>query len=164
MSEPLAGPPSATLERLISDEGMEFTPFSRALNGIAWPVASARPGGSPHSIADILGHMRFWQRRLLGLTADGEPRPVGHAEEGWPHVEEAQWNGLVDSYLAGLAELRAVAGDPALLARRVVEGRDTSVGYQLTSHFAHEAHHLGQIILLRRMQGDWPPAGGGDTW
>jgi hypothetical protein len=24
--------------------------------------------------------------------------------------------------------------------------------------------HLGQVVLLRRLLGAWPPPGGGDTW
>jgi hypothetical protein len=28
----------------------------------------------------------------------------------------------------------------------------------------HNSHHLGQVVLLRRPIGAWPPARGGDTW
>ena len=164
MSETIEGPSSRGLELLLSDDGMEFTPFSRALNGIDGELATSRPGGSPHSIAQVLGHMRFWQSRLLGLIADGEPRPVAHAQEGWPQVSAEEWPQLVSSYLEGLEELRRVARDADLLERRLVEGRENSVSYAIASHFAHEAHHLGQIVLLRRMLGAWPPPGGGDTW
>lgn len=164
MIDPLLGPPSAALERLLSDEGMEFAPFSEVLSGIDWDIASSRPAGSVHSIADVLGHMRFWQRWLLGLIADGAPRPVSHAADSWPPVQESEWPALVESYLGGLGELRKIAGSEELLERRVQEDSENTVGYQIMSHFAHEAHHLGQIILLRRQLGAWPPPGGGDTW
>ena len=108
--------------------------------------------------------MRFWQRRLLGMVADGQARPVEHASDGWPAVEEREWPDLVDAYLAGLEQLRDLARDGSQLEKPVREGLQTTVGYQIVSHFAHEAHHLGQIILLRRLQGAWPPAGGGDSW
>jgi uncharacterized damage-inducible protein DinB len=29
---------------------------------------------------------------------------------------------------------------------------------------AHNSYHTGQIALLRRAFGFWPPPGGGDTW
>lgn len=164
MGKSLEGPPSAALLRLLSDEGMEFTPFSRTLRGIDWEVASARPAGDGHTIAEILAHMRYWQSRLLGMIGDGKPRPVPHAADGWPPVSESEWPELVDSYLAGLEELRRLAADEELLQRPVLEASDSTVGYQIVSHFAHEAHHLGQIILLRRQLGSWPPAGGGDSW
>jgi len=29
---------------------------------------------------------------------------------------------------------------------------------------AHNSYHTGQIAMIRRMLGAWPPRGGGDTW
>jgi len=29
---------------------------------------------------------------------------------------------------------------------------------------AHTSYHTGQIAMLRRALGVWPPRGGGDTW
>jgi uncharacterized damage-inducible protein DinB len=29
---------------------------------------------------------------------------------------------------------------------------------------AHNSYHVGQIAMIRRMLGAWPPRGGGDTW
>ncbi len=29
---------------------------------------------------------------------------------------------------------------------------------------AHNSYHVGQITLIRRALGAWPPRGGGDTW
>jgi uncharacterized damage-inducible protein DinB len=29
---------------------------------------------------------------------------------------------------------------------------------------AHNSYHVGQIALMRRALGAWPPRGGGDTW
>jgi uncharacterized damage-inducible protein DinB len=28
----------------------------------------------------------------------------------------------------------------------------------------HNSHHLGQVVMVRRLLGAWPPPGGGDTW
>jgi uncharacterized damage-inducible protein DinB len=158
------GPPASSLERLLSDDRMEFTPHTRVLADLPWSIASARPSGSPYGIAEVLAHMHFWQQRLLAMIADQEPRPVSHSSDGWPGVAEADWSALVESHLAGLEVSRECARDPDLLARPIRAGHENTVGYQLMSHFAHDAHHLGQIILLRRQQGAWPPPGGGDRW
>jgi uncharacterized damage-inducible protein DinB len=34
----------------------------------------------------------------------------------------------------------------------------------LTNLAVHNAYHLGRIVQLRQMLGNWPPPGGGDTW
>jgi uncharacterized damage-inducible protein DinB len=161
--DPILGPPPAALEHLLAEENMEFTPFSRALDDIPWPIASTKQD-SGHSIAEILGHMRFWQRRILDLAAGEEPAAVPNAAVGWPPVSEAEWPGLVASYLDGLESLRKVAREGWRLDEQVRPGQRPTLGYLIVSHFAHEAHHLGQIILLRRQLGTWPPPGGGDSW
>jgi uncharacterized damage-inducible protein DinB len=34
----------------------------------------------------------------------------------------------------------------------------------LTHVATHNAHHLGQVILLRQLAGTWPPPAGSWTW
>jgi hypothetical protein len=40
---------------------------------------------------------------------------------------------------------------------------DTNICYDLAETALHNAYHLDQIVLLRRMQGLWPPEGGDDN-
>jgi hypothetical protein len=35
---------------------------------------------------------------------------------------------------------------------------------QLESLAAHNAYHLGRVVLLRQLQNNWPPPDGGDSW
>jgi hypothetical protein len=35
---------------------------------------------------------------------------------------------------------------------------------QLENLAAHNAYHLGRIVLLRQLLGAWPPPSGGDSW
>jgi len=39
-----------------------------------------------------------------------------------------------------------------------------TVEEQLISLAAHNAYHLGRIVLLRQLAGAWPPRAGGFTW
>jgi hypothetical protein len=46
-------------------------------------------------------------------------------------------------------------------ADRTSAARDnTSIAYDLAGTALHNAYHCGQVVLLRRVQGLWPPAGG----
>jgi uncharacterized damage-inducible protein DinB len=164
MSEPLPAPTPEFMQFLLSDGTGGFTPFGRALDGLSGEDAVRRPEGSPHSVADVLAHMVFWQERFLRIVDGEEPSPVPHAEDGWPATSAEEWPDLVRRYLAGLERFRAIAQDGAELRRPLVKGRERSVGGALASYYLHDAHHLGQVILLRRMVGAWPPPGGGDTW
>jgi uncharacterized damage-inducible protein DinB len=42
--------------------------------------------------------------------------------------------------------------------------RTYSVRDVLWQTMAHNSYHIGQIAMLRRMLGAWPPKAGGDTW
>ncbi len=117
--------------------------------------------GAPHTIAEIVAHLHYWQNYTLAL-ARGEPvaQPT-HAAEGWPSAQPEDWENLRAAFLVGLAETKQLAREADL--SRLVRGRDT-LGYELTLHVMHNAVHLGQVILLRQLLGTWPPEGGGDTW
>ena len=39
-----------------------------------------------------------------------------------------------------------------------------TVREQLESLAAHNAYHLGRVVLLRQLLGIWPPPDGGDSW
>jgi hypothetical protein len=39
-----------------------------------------------------------------------------------------------------------------------------TVREQLESLAAHNAYHFGRIVLLRQINGAWPPTSGGDSW
>lgn len=139
-------------------------PFARALDGLDGEEAVRRPDGSPHSVAEVVAHMVFWQARHLRIIDGERPQRVEHASDGWPGVTADEWPDLVSRYLNGLERYRRLGSDGASLARPLVDGHDRTVGQSVLSYYMHDVHHLGQVILLRRMIGAWPPPGGGDTW
>ena len=65
---------------------------------------------------------------------------------------------LLTEPIGFLALQRALEGLASELAdRRIETKRDVLVA-------THNAHHLGQVILLRQLLGAWPPPAGSWTW
>lgn len=160
--EILTGASPKATELLIDGWG-EFTPATRALEGLTPEQAFAKPENVPHSVAEIVAHMLFWQKRLLKAIKTGKSvAAVESAAVGWPKVKKSDWPRVKEAYLKGLEQSRAMAKDPELLNR--MHGENYTVGFRLVSHLGHDAYHLGQIVLIRRLFGAWPPLGGGDTW
>ena len=162
------GPPGRALRKLYAGSGA-FTPPARTLAGITSEQAAARPAGAPHSIAEIVAHMHFWQEWALGAAAGDAPPIPEHAELGWP--SDLEWEALRDAYLAGVSRAEGVALDDEAMARRLAfEGAEAlgwhryTAGFMLADIGMHNAHHLGQVVLLRQLLGAWPPGGGGVTW
>lgn len=140
-----------------------------ALEALDAALADQRPSGAPHSIAEIVAHMAFWQEWFCA-RCDGTAAPlVEHAADGWPPVTPGSWDQVRARFAAGLE--RALALDERDTSRRLdppIEFPPMLAEYtvrDVIEHMAgHNAHHLGQVVLLRQMLTSWPPPAGGYTW
>jgi hypothetical protein len=153
-----AATPDAVKELL--DGGGEFVPPPRLLNDLTEAQATAVPPGSPYSIAQILNHMHYFQGKVLAELR-GESWPdVAHLDDTFASIEAGAWSGLRAAFLEGLDSARQLAEEKRDAVSPARD--DTSVDYDLAENALHNAYHYGQIVLLRRMQGLWPPEGGED--
>jgi uncharacterized damage-inducible protein DinB len=124
----------------------------------------------PHSIAEIVAHIDFWQDWFL-RRARGVHEPfVQSAAEGWPAVAPDGWVALRDHFNAGLehaasfADMREALDQPVTPALEFPPLANYTVRDAMVHVAAHNAHHLGQVITLRQMMGLWPPSTGSWTW
>ena len=105
------------------------------------------------------------------------PRISTHAGELSIRTHPGRYEaGMVNKRLCGLAvpfnragELVCSDGKPrrdrkADARRRSRRSPRTFLEAVLWQTVAHNSYHTGQIAMLRRMLGAWPPQGGGDTW
>ena len=147
-----------------------YIPPARALESVTPADATRRPTGTTHSIAELVGHLVFWQAWFLARIA-GEPKPMPTtAADGWPTVDAARWDEVRAAFCAGL-EQAAVLGDradrldaPIVPAIEFPPLAAYTVREALVHIAAHNAHHLGQVITLRQILGTWPPPSGSWTW
>jgi uncharacterized damage-inducible protein DinB len=146
-------------------------PPAHVLEAIDEKTAQRRYAGAPHSIYEEVWHLAFWQQLSLDWIA-GKPTPYPeHASDGFPTSFEEAWAVLRDRFLSGAKLAAQIAGDasqidaPVLcLSRDPDAPRTMPVREQLEGIAAHNAYHLGRIVLLRQLFGRWPPPSGGDTW
>lgn len=150
------------------------TPAGAILEGLAAEAASHVVAGAPRTIYEELWHIVFWQQVTLDWVRGVEtPYPV-HAADGFPSAEQAaaeSWDTLRERFSRGNKEAAAVALSGADLdvlvncpSRPGMPVRVMTVREQLESLGAHNAYHFGRIVLLRQMQGLWPPPSGGFSW
>jgi uncharacterized damage-inducible protein DinB len=86
-------------------------------------------------------------------------------------VRAETWVDLCARFLSGVHESAAISdGDVQKLESVVLcpspsnPTRRMTVREQLESFAAHNAYHLGRVVLLRQLMGSWPPPSGGLTW
>ena len=93
---------------------------------------------------------------------------VRTAAEGWPSSSE--WPEVSARFVGGLERLVQFAESETNVNRRLTPSIEFpplahyTVGDALVHVANHNAHHLGQVILLRQMMAKWPPPSGGWTW
>ena len=147
-----------------------YIPPARALEQLDAEDAERRLPGANHSVAEIVAHLSFWLnwfiKRCEGV---GEPI-VTSAAEGWPQVHAGSWPELRTRFLSSLERAVALGEEASRLHARI----DPPIEFPPLAHYttqdalmhmaSHNAHHVGQVILLRQMMGRWPPPSGSWTW
>lgn len=142
-------------------------PPARALEALSTEQAERRQG-SLHTIAEIVSHCAFWQDWFRGRCEGGSVPMPAPAALGWPSSPAGSWPEVRGRFLQGLEAL-TVRGERAD-GDRVLDPPLSPLlgGYTVADvlvHVAnHNAHHLGQVIVLRQLMGAWPPPTGSWTW
>ena len=148
------------------DKSDWFVSAAAALKGLTASQAARRDDTDEHSVWQIVNHILFWNQRFLDRF---QGRPVAKLEDVELAFEgertsgsEAQWQTVVanlDGVMAGWIE--AVRGsDEARLESRL-KPDDPGTWYGVLTHMTiHTAHHLGQIVTLRKSHGAWDAAKG----
>jgi uncharacterized damage-inducible protein DinB len=142
---------------------------------ISAELASRKVEAVPHSIAALVFHMNYWMNYELRRIRGERPKYPEHASESWPEADARvtadEWGHLRRDLAWFLAEYeKAARSSPEELQRQVESTREGdkkhagSVEAVLWQMVAHNSYHAGQIAMIRRMLGAWPPRAGGDTW
>jgi uncharacterized damage-inducible protein DinB len=165
---------SGTQAQLVFGKGAH-TDALACLEGLTWALAGKRPRGTPYSIYGLVWHMSFWMENELGRIDGKTPTYPAHAAEGWPDdapPNADDWSRAVARFRGALDRLAHLAEAAPEIRSRAVPvtseaghaNQGTTVEDVVWQTVVHTSHHLGQVVLLRRQLGAWPPPGGGDTW
>jgi uncharacterized damage-inducible protein DinB len=155
------------------------TPPKRILEGLTSPetgdaLLHKKPAGAPHSIYEELWHVVFWQQITLEWIGGIETPYPKSSLDGFPTVldmEKEPFGALCSRFFEGLNKAVEAANDTARHDHKVrctsrpgQPTRTMTVLEQVQNLAAHNAYHLGRIVLLRQLLGAWPPPSGGDSW
>jgi uncharacterized damage-inducible protein DinB len=157
---------------LIGDSA--HTPPATILESLSSEAARHKVAGSPRTIYEELWHIAFWQQITLDWVRGVETAYPVHASDGFPSPDDVQnetWDQLRQRFFSTSKQATAAAIDANRLDAPVVcpsrpglPPRTMTVREQLESLGAHNAYHFGRIVLLRQLQGLWPPPSGGFSW
>ncbi|HLM01080.1 MAG TPA: DinB family protein [Pyrinomonadaceae bacterium] len=143
------------------DENGWFVALKNAVENVSAEQAIWKPENSDNSIWEILSHLNFYNeaylKRFQGIdyvypTSDNR-ETFSSAE----NVSDEAWRAEVERFDAIMSEWRnLLASADESKFKQEVSATNKSLWGSIIAHInVHNAHHAGQIVLLRKLQGAW---------
>ena len=134
--------------------------YDRAVAGLAPELRGQRPGGLPYSPWELLEHLRITQHDILDFSRNPQYAELSWPEDYWPQSaappDAHAWDVSIAAFHADREALQALADDPAVdLFARIPHGQGQTYLRELLLVADHNAYHVGQLVLVRRLLGAW---------
>jgi DinB superfamily len=132
--------------------------FASALKDFPAKLRGERPPNVPHSAWELLEHLRLAQWDIVEYALNPKHKSPPFPEGYWPKSPEPPdakaWDKAVAGFHADRKKLVAALEKADLLAP-VPHANNESLAAKTVLLIDHNAYHLGQLILVRRMLGAW---------
>jgi uncharacterized damage-inducible protein DinB len=129
----------------------------------AWPVKlrGAKPRGQPFTAWRLLEHMRIAQWDILEFSRDPKHVSPDWPEGYWPSGDappnQAAWEKSVRAFRRDIKAMKNLVAKPSTnLFARIPHGTGQTILREALLVADHNAYHLGQLVVLRRLLGAWP--------
>jgi len=140
--------------------GQAHISFDDSIRDFPIEQAGVRPPGSPHSAWELLVHLRIAQHDILEFSQSADyqspPWPKGYWPAATGPAGETEWEECVRAIRGDLAAFEALVNDPRndlYLAFPWGDGQTLLREALLIAD--HNAYHLGQLVLVRKLLGAW---------
>ena len=127
-----------------------------------WPanLQGKTPKGAAHSGWQLLEHMRIAQGDILEFTRNPKHVSPEFPAGYWPKTQtppdKNAWKKSVDAFRADLkAMIEIVENESTDLYAPIPHGEGQTVLREALLLADHNAYHLGELVLLRRLLGAW---------
>ncbi len=149
-------------EHLISllTAGNAHATFDDAVKDMPADLRGKRPKGAEHSPWQILEHLRIAQGDILEFSRDAKHKSPKWPEEYWPKSpappDEKAWDKSVRAFRKDLKSLCALVSDEKTdLYAKIPHGDGQTILREALLTADHNAYHVGQLVLVRKLLGAW---------
>jgi len=143
-----------------------FASMDQALHGVTAAEAAWTSSGISNSIWQIVNHLIFWNEDVIHrLKGTENPRKAEDNEETFGNQgnpeDEIEWGQTVQRLSEVINNLKRVIEDLDDEKLKAPYAANSSSTERLLSNIMmHDTYHIGQIVLLRKLQSSW----GGIDW
>jgi uncharacterized damage-inducible protein DinB len=136
--------------------------FETAIKGLPSKYYGATTEGVPHSIWQLVEHIRLSQHDILEYIQNphyvSPPWPEGY----WPKAKapstKKDWTDSLKKFRVDYKNLTKILENPKTdLFDKIVEekGKGPTLLHEILLIADHTSYHIGQIVLMRRVLGVW---------
>jgi uncharacterized damage-inducible protein DinB len=124
-------------------------------------LRGAKVPGSPHTAWQMLEHLRIAQWDILGFSRDANhvspDFPKGYWADTAAPPNDSAWDASVRAYHNDAESMRKLILDPKTdLFAKIPHSEGKTILREALLLIDHNAYHLGQLVLLRRLLDAWP--------
>ena len=136
--------------------------FEQAIQNLSPEVRGKRPEGAAHTSWQLLEHLRISTWDILEFSRNREHVSPKWHEGYWPESEapadDRAWEESMEAFQGDLEAMCELIRSPATdLYAEIPWGSGQTILREALLLADHNAYHVGQIVTLRRLLGDWPP-------
>jgi uncharacterized damage-inducible protein DinB len=153
------------LATLLTSESAHVN-FNAAVADLPAELHGRQATGAAHTPWQLLEHMRITQRDVLHRIGNANHRALAFPDEYWPSSaappRNDSWDSSIADFRADQKALADIIGNSAPhqsgktnLFGPTRPGADSVLLDDLLMIVDHNAYHLGELILLRRLLGAW---------
>jgi DinB superfamily len=161
MPQKLPKEPNAFRKELISHltEEQAHAGFEAAVKDFPPDLRGVRPHDLPHSAYQLVEHLRIAQWDILEYALDPKHKSPAFPDGYWPKSPEPPdpkaWDRSIAAFRADRKKL-AVALEKADVLAPIKHADNQPLASKTVLLIDHNAYHLGQLVLLRRLLNAWP--------
>ena len=134
--------------------------FEAAIKGLPADLRGKTPAGAEHSPWQLVEHLRIAQWDILDFSRNPEYKAPKWPEEYWPSTaappSDKAWHNSIKGIREDLKTMCDLVSDPATdLYAKIPHGDGQTILREALLVADHNAYHVGQLILVRRLLGAW---------
>ena len=147
----------AELKKLLTGGGAHVG-FKDAVKGLPFESLGERPHGLPYSIWQLVSHIKIAQWDMLEFSKDGSHQSPAWPDDYWPKEtapsSEQEWEETLKGIDEDLQNFLALL-DSADIYEAIPQGEGQSVLREALQIADHNAYHIAEIVVIRRLLGIW---------
>ena len=133
--------------------------FDSVIAALPRRLRGRKPKGAPHTPWQLFEHLRICQWDILDFCRNQNYKELPF-EDYWPKTaappSDAAWNRSLKAFRADLRAMKKLVANPKTnLYARIPHGNGQTILREALLVADHNAYHLGQLVLLRRLLASW---------